>query len=53
MQKTQIEEATIKAIETVLLKGDRAIVYQTKDGIIVKEDRSKIVHKQENIVSPS
>lgn len=35
MQKTQIDATTIKAIESVLSKGDRVEVIPVKDGVKV------------------
>lgn len=48
MPKTQLEPPTIKAIESVLSKGDRAVVIPLKDGgVRVNHEMSKTVCVQE------
>lgn len=48
MPKMQIDPATIKAIESVLSKGDRAEVIPVKDGVRVMRVRRETVNtKQE------
>ena len=42
-QNTQIDPATIKAIESVLSKGDRAEVIPVKDGVRVMRVRRETV----------
>lgn len=43
MPKTQLDAQTIKAIESVLSKGDRAEVIPVKDGVkVVKVKREEV-----------
>lgn len=41
-----LTRATIKAIEAVIAKGDRAVIIPVKDGIRVKRDKSETVYEQ-------
>lgn len=43
MPKTQLDAQTIKAIESVLSKGDRAEVIPVKDGVKVMSVRREVV----------
>lgn len=44
MPKQQIDPATIKAIESVLAKGDRAEVVPVKDGVkVLRVRREKVM----------
>lgn len=50
MTKPQIDTNTIKAIESVLAKGDRAVVIPLKDGgIRVNHEMSKTVYVQSGV----
>lgn len=48
MQKPQIDTATIKVIESVLSKGDRAEVVPVKDGVKVIRVRREAVNYEKN-----
>lgn len=43
MSKTQIDYATVKAIESVLAKGDRVEVIPVKDGVKVLRIKREVV----------
>lgn len=45
MQKPQLDTATIKVIESVIAKGDRAEVVPVKDGVKVLRVRREEVKK--------
>lgn len=49
MPKPQIDTATIKAIESVLSKGDRAEVVPVKDGVKVMRVRREAVRYGESL----
>ena len=46
MEKPTIDAQTIKAIETVLMKGDRVELIPVKDGVkVVKVQRETVSHE--------
>lgn len=49
-ENPQIDHATIKAIEFVLAKGDRAEVVPVKDGVKVLRVRRETVHGMDSNV---
>lgn len=47
MQKTQIDPATIRAIESVLSKGERAVIIPMEDGgVRVQQSQIRTVYVQ-------
>lgn len=48
MPKTQIDAQTIKAIESVISKGDRAEVVPVKDGVkVLRVKRETVTHEKD------
>lgn len=48
MQERNLDHATIKAIESVLSKGDRAEVIPVKDGVkVMRVRRETVTHEKD------
>ena len=41
----RISESAIQAIETILKRGNDAVVYRNKDGVVVAEQTRKITYR--------